>query len=55
MLLNAMGEDFARAGDDGAAAQCFEKEQEAHQRSQPIRKVAMDSEQLDAEGLKETR
>ena len=46
MLLNQLGEEFARTGDTRAAEFCFSKAREAYQRSQPIREAAMQSEPL---------
>jgi two-component system, chemotaxis family, protein-glutamate methylesterase/glutaminase len=46
LLLNELGEQRARAGDTRAAAECFQKAREAHQRAEPIRAAAMRSEAL---------
>jgi two-component system, chemotaxis family, protein-glutamate methylesterase/glutaminase len=40
MLLDRMGQEFARRGDTRAAERCFDKAREAHLRSQPLREVA---------------
>jgi two-component system chemotaxis response regulator CheB len=52
MMLNAMGERFARAGNTKAAEQCFDKARETHARSQPIRDAANSNEELTGDGLK---
>jgi len=40
LLLNRMGQEFARRGDTRAAELCFDRARAAHQRSQPIRESA---------------
>jgi two-component system chemotaxis response regulator CheB len=52
MMLNAMGERFAKTGNTRAAEQCFDKAREAHARSQPIREAASGGEELTTEKLK---
>jgi two-component system chemotaxis response regulator CheB len=52
MLLNNLGEEFAKEGDTGAAERCFDKAREAHERSQPIREAAMQQEKLSVDGLR---
>ncbi|HYX62725.1 MAG TPA: chemotaxis protein CheB [Burkholderiales bacterium] len=49
MLLNQLGEDFAKNGDTRAAEFCFGKAREAYERSQPVREAAMRSEVLTAD------
>jgi two-component system chemotaxis response regulator CheB len=51
MLLDRMGQEFARRGDMRAAERCFDKAREAHLRSQPLRAVAQAD---DHRTLKET-
>jgi two-component system, chemotaxis family, protein-glutamate methylesterase/glutaminase len=46
MLLNTMGQEFAKAGDARAAELCFDKAREAHQRSQPLRESARENDVL---------
>jgi two-component system chemotaxis response regulator CheB len=53
MLLNQLGEEFARAGNTAAAEKCFDKAREAHQRLAPIREAAMDNDELGLEKLRE--
>ena len=52
MLLNKLGEQMADAGNTRAAEQCFDKAREMHERSQAIRVVAHQNEELNAEDLK---
>ena len=52
LMLNAMGERFAQAGNTKAAEQCFDKAHEAHERSKPLRDAANDNEALSTEELK---
>jgi two-component system chemotaxis response regulator CheB len=49
MLLNQLGEEFAKGGDTRAAEFCFGKAREAYERSQPIREAAMANEALTAD------
>jgi two-component system chemotaxis response regulator CheB len=51
MMLNAMGERFAKAGNTKAAEQCFDKAREAHARAQPVRDAANGNEELNPEKL----
>jgi two-component system chemotaxis response regulator CheB len=56
ILLNQLGERFAKNGNTKAAQYCFGRAQEAYQRSQPVLQMAMKSEPLDtdqAEGTEE--
>jgi two-component system, chemotaxis family, protein-glutamate methylesterase/glutaminase len=52
LLLNQLGEDFAKSGDNRAAEFCFAKAREAYDRSQPVREAAMRSEPLTADEAK---
>jgi two-component system chemotaxis response regulator CheB len=52
MLLNRLGEQFARSGDTRAAEQCFDKAREAHERGQALREIAKQNEELSTEELK---
>jgi two-component system chemotaxis response regulator CheB len=49
LLLNQLGEDFARNGDTRAAEYCFSKAREAYQRSLPLREAAMQAEPANAD------
>jgi len=51
MLLNKLGEQFAQAGNTRAAELCFDKARETHERGQPIREIAMQTEELATEEL----
>ena len=53
MLLNQLGEEFAKAGNTAAAEKCFDKAREAHERLAPIREAAMDNDELGLEKLRE--
>ena len=53
MLLNQLGEEFAKAGNTAAAEKCFDKAREAHERLAPIRDAAMDTDELGLEKLRE--
>jgi two-component system, chemotaxis family, protein-glutamate methylesterase/glutaminase len=44
LMLNRMGQEFAKAGDTRAAALCFDQAREAHERSQPLREAAKGNE-----------
>jgi two-component system chemotaxis response regulator CheB len=51
MLLNTLGEEFKKSGNESAAEKCFKKAKEAHERADPIREAAFRSEQLTTEQL----
>lgn len=53
ILLNRMGEEFAKAGNAAAAEKCFDKARETHERLVPVREAAIDSEELDVAKLRE--
>jgi two-component system chemotaxis response regulator CheB len=53
MLLNQLGEEFAKAGNTSAAEKCFDKARDAHERLAPIREAAMENEELGVEKLRE--
>ena len=44
LLLDQLGEEFARNGDTRAAEFCFTRAREAYERSQPVREAAMRAE-----------
>src|SRR4051812_23341761 len=46
MLLNSIGEEFAKTGNTRAAERCFDQARDAHERSQPIREAAMRNKDL---------
>lgn len=49
MLLNHLGEEYARQGNTSAAEQCFNRARDAYERSRPIRESAMNNEELTTE------
>jgi two-component system chemotaxis response regulator CheB len=51
MLLNRLGEEFARSGNTAAAEKCFDKAREAHERMAPVREAAIENEGLGVEKL----
>jgi two-component system chemotaxis response regulator CheB len=53
MLLNQMGEQYARNGDTVAAEQCFKRAREAYERSRPIREAALINEELTTDQLRQ--
>ena len=55
MLLNSMGEDYAREGKTEAADACFTKAKEFYERSQPMRQSAVENEELATEDLRTAR
>jgi two-component system chemotaxis response regulator CheB len=55
MLLNSMGEDYAREGNTGAAGMCFAKAKVFYERSQPMREAAVGSEEIAADDLRTAR
>ena len=53
LLLNKLGEEFAKSGNTAAAERCFDEAREAHERSQAVREAAIDSDQLNVQKLRE--
>jgi two-component system chemotaxis response regulator CheB len=53
MMLNRLGEEFAKTGNDGAAERCFDEAREAHERLRPVREAAIVNEQLNVSKLRE--
>ena len=53
MLLNQLGEEFAKAGNTAAAEKCFDKAREAHERIAPVREAAIENDELGVEKLRE--
>lgn len=49
LLLNQLGEEFAKGGDTRAAEFCFSRAREAYERSQPLREAAMQAEPANAD------
>jgi two-component system chemotaxis response regulator CheB len=53
MMLNGMGQEYAKTGNTRAAEECFDKAREAHTRLEPIREAALQNGQLSREDLRE--
>jgi two-component system chemotaxis response regulator CheB len=53
MLLNQMGEEYAKQGNTAAAEQCFNRARDAYERSRPIREAALVNEEITTEALRE--
>jgi two-component system, chemotaxis family, protein-glutamate methylesterase/glutaminase len=53
ILLNRLGEEFAKSGNTAAAQKCFDEACAAHERSQPVRAAATGARQLSVESLRE--
>ena len=53
MLLNQLGEEYARKGNTAAAEQCFNRARDAYERSRPIREAALDQEELSTDALRQ--
>lgn len=49
LLLNQLGEEFAKNGDTRAAEFCFSRAREAYERSQPIREAALRAQPVTAD------
>ena len=53
MLLNQLGEQYARSGNTAAADQCFARARDAYERSRPIREAALANQELTPDDLRE--
>jgi two-component system chemotaxis response regulator CheB len=53
IMLNRLGEEFAKAGNTAAAERCFDEAREQHERLRPVRDTALGGEQLNIEKLRE--
>jgi two-component system, chemotaxis family, protein-glutamate methylesterase/glutaminase len=53
LLLNRLGEEFAKGGNTAAAQKCFDAAREAHERSEPVREAATGAQQLNLEDLRD--
>ena len=53
ILLNRLGEEFARSGNTAAAEKCFDQARDAHERLRPLREAALQSEQLNVTKLRD--
>ena len=52
ILLNRLGEEFAKSGNAAAAERCFDEAREAHERSRPVREAATGNEDLNVDKLR---
>jgi two-component system chemotaxis response regulator CheB len=55
MLLNNLGEQYAKQGDTAAAEQFFNRAREAYERSRPIREAALANEAMTPQTLQEAQ
>ncbi|MFN2645314.1 MAG: chemotaxis protein CheB [Burkholderiales bacterium] len=53
MLLNQMGEEYAKKGNTAAAEQCFNRARDAYERSRPVREAAMNNEEVSTEVVRQ--
>jgi hypothetical protein len=53
MLLNKLGEEYAKQGNTAAAEQAYNRAREAYERSRPIREAALDSEEFTTDDLRQ--
>jgi two-component system chemotaxis response regulator CheB len=53
MLLNRMGEEYAKRGNTRAAEECFNRARDAYERSRPIREAAMENDELTTDVLRQ--
>ena len=53
MLLNRLGEEFAKSGNTAAAERCFDEAREAHERSRPVRDAAIANEEHNVQNLRQ--
>jgi two-component system chemotaxis response regulator CheB len=53
LLLNHLGEQFAKSGNTAAAGKCFDQAREVHERVAAVREAALGAEQVDVEKLRE--
>lgn len=52
MLLNQLGEEYAKQGNTAAAEQCFNRARDAFDRSRPIREAALNNEEFATDVLR---
>ena len=55
MLLNQLGEQYAKQGNTAAAEQCFNRARDAYERSRPIRQAALNNEEFTTDVLREAQ
>jgi two-component system, chemotaxis family, protein-glutamate methylesterase/glutaminase len=53
MLLNQLGEEYAKKGKNTAAEECFNRARDAYERSRPIREAALAQEELSADAIRQ--
>lgn len=53
MLLNQLGEEYAKLGNTQAAEQCFNRARDAYERSRPIREAALANEEITPDALRQ--
>ena len=53
MLLNQLGEQYAKQGNTAAAEQCFNRARDAYERSRPIREAAMNNEEYELAAVRQ--
>jgi two-component system chemotaxis response regulator CheB len=53
MLLNQLGEEYAKKGNTEAAEQCFNRARDAFERSRPIREAALENEEITTDVLRQ--
>ena len=53
MLLNRLGEEYARQGNTEAAEQAFSRARDAYERSRPIREAALENEEFTTDDLRQ--
>src|SRR5687768_9524021 len=53
IMLNRLGEEFAKAGNTAAAERCFDEAREAHERSRPVREAAIATQEQSVQKLRE--
>jgi CheB methylesterase len=53
MLLNQLGEEYARHGNTQAAERCYNRARDAYERSRPIREAALVNEEITTDALRQ--
>jgi two-component system chemotaxis response regulator CheB len=53
ILLNRLGEEFAKGGNTAAAERCFDEARVAHERSRPVREAAIANEEHNVQNLRQ--
>src|SRR4051812_21693331 len=55
MLLNQLGEQYAKQGNTASAEQCFNRARDAYERSRPVREAALNNEELTTDDLRQAQ